>query len=157
MKIYLTKLLNNDTWDYNLETIYKIINLDECCNNILKCPLIDFVVENGDPTISLVHTEDVSLPYEYVTFHNSTYYPIKFCPFCNAEIKIEILEEIDVASISTTLEGELEELCKQARKRSSRKKEKELRDQISYLRKQLEYYMAHDNFNVYRHREAERV
>lgn len=151
MKIYL-KELSNDT-RYGSEVTYKIINLDECCDAILQNPLINFIVKDGDPTVSLVHTEEIPLPYEDISFHETTYYPINYCPFCNEEIEIEVVEEIDVTSDCVTLEVKLQELYKRARECDSKKRESELREQIRRLEKQQNYYTEHDDFSEYKEME----
>ena len=153
MKIYL-KELSDDT-KYGTEVTYKIINLDECCDAILQNPLINFIVKDGDPTVSLVHTEEIPLSYEDISFPETTYYPINHCPFCNEEIEIEVVEEIDVTPDCVMLEVKLNDLYKQARECDSKKKESEIREQIRFFENQLEYYTEDDDFSRYKVGEPE--
>lgn len=64
-------------------------------------------------------------------------YPIHFCPHCGEKIEISVVEEIDVSDEYNGLTKKRKELWEKCQRIDSKKKESELREQVSDLDNQI--------------------
>ena len=142
MKIELIKLKFNDTCSYK----YKPFKY--CCEAIQNNKNIIFTREDlvFDEVFGLDPSDyNESTVPQFCTsyteifnswgdeFENTWNYPIQFCPHCGEDIKIEVVDEIDVSEEYNQLSKQRDELWKKCQKTDSKKKENELREQVRDL------------------------
>ena len=152
MQISLIKLKFNDTY------VYKYKPIEYCCEKIKRNESIVFTNEDlaeeflSDDDYDSI-AEGIPLP-KFCTsvtrtvgswgdeWEEATNYPINFCPHCGKPINIEVSAEADISATYTMLEKQRKDLWKKCQKTDSKKKEAELREQVSELdRKINELYM----------------
>lgn len=149
MKIELIRLKFNDTCSYK----YKPFT--HCCDEIQNDKAIVFTGEDlicNDTFGLVVRDSDDNIIPQFCNSYTETFnswgdefeqtdnYPIQFCPHCGEEIKIEVVDEIDVSDKYNELSKQREELWKKCQRTDSKKKEFELRDQVSKLDKQIDSF-----------------
>ncbi len=129
MKIELIKLLFNES------SGFKYKPFDYCCEMLKRNPAIlltdEECYEYDLPNFAISETETYS-DWED-DWEETRYYPIRFCPFCGTPIEIVLIEEKDVSDFYERLNKKREELWKKCQRTDSKKKEAELRDQVSKL------------------------
>lgn len=154
MKIELIKLKFNDT------CAYKHKSFTYCCDEIHQNDCIIFTNEDLYP---LKHIDDGNFIPQFCTSHTEVItsyeeewehtdnYPIQLCPHCGEKIEISVVEEIDVSDKYNELTKQREELWKKCQRTDSKKKESELREQVSKLDKQIDsfYWLDEWKENVY--------
>ena len=63
--------------------------------------------------------------------------PLQFCPHCETNIEIAVVDEMDVSDKYNELSKQRKELWKKCQGTDSKKKEFELREQVEKLNKQI--------------------
>ena len=149
MKIELIKLKFNDTCSYK----YKPFK--HCCDAIQNDKAIVFTGEDlvcNDTFGLVVRDSDENIIPQFCNSYTETFnswgdefeqtdnYLIRFCPHCGEEIEIEVVDEIDVSDKYNELSKQRDELWKKCQKTDSKKKESELREQVSKLDKQIDSF-----------------
>lgn len=156
MKIELIKLKFNDTCSYK----YKPFTY--CCDEIQNDKAIVFTGEDINNIGGKYEGDGISIP-QFCTSYTETVgswgdeweqtdnYPIQFCPHCGKRIEISVVEEINVSDKYNELTKQREELWKKCQRTDSKKKESELREQVSKLDKQIDsfYWLDEWKENVY--------
>ena len=156
MKIELIKLKFNDTHSYK----YKPFAY--CCDEIQSDKAIVFTGEdlvcndifglvardsddNIIPQFCNSYTETInSWGDEYEQTDN---YPIQFCPHCGEKIEISVVGEINVSDKYNELSKQRKELWKKCQRTDSKKREAELREQVSKLDRQIDSFYWLDEWN----------
>ena len=131
------------------EKSYKICNCEYCCEGIKNISNIDFFFEYTENTdnpvednynygrdlgVMLEHSVTYHEPYDYddYGYTQEYYYKLNYCPICGEEIKIEIVDNVDVTTEYEALKKERDEVHKKWVKTDSIKK------QTEYQRKRYE-------------------
>lgn len=160
MKIELIKLKFNDT------CAYKHKPFTYCCDEIQNDKAIVFTGEDlvcNDTFGLVVRDSDDNIIPQFCNSYTETFnswgdeyeqtdnYPIQFCPYCGEKIEISVVDEIDVSDKYDELTKQREELWKKCQRTDSKKKESELREQVSKLDKQIDSFCWLDEWkeNVY--------
>lgn len=129
MKLQLEK------WTFDGSISYKLVNLDLCCDKITDNKVIDF--HNGwfsdsygcyaENKIGIaLHEMSPNLDCDGYLETYDEYYEIRHCPFCGAEIHIEIVSEVDKTDEYLNLQTKVYDLRKEINKCDSKKKSYEL-------------------------------
>lgn len=131
--------------NFDGDTGYKYKHINFCCDKFKDKPFIELTDESyyddGDsdrkPRMCLVYN------YEWTEWGEvmqaTTYYPIKYCPFCGESIDIEVVAEEDVTEKYKSWKREYDILVKGARVTDSKVKEQHLRKKIQELDDKIEY------------------
>ena len=142
MKIELIKLKFNDTYAYKYKPFKYCCEAIQNNKNIIVTgeDLVFDEVFGLDPsdynesTIPQFCTSYTEIFNSWGDeFENTWNYPIQFCPHCGEDIKIEVVDEIDVSEEYNQLSKQRDELWKKCQKTDSKKKENELREQVRDL------------------------
>lgn len=135
MKIELIKQKFNSTRGYKFKPFVW------CCDKIKDNPCIVFsdevYAEDDLPAFALLYTK-VYKDWDD-EFEQDTHYKINYCPFCGEPIEISVVDEEDVDDYCKTLIKRREELWKKCNRTDSKKKERELRDQVHELDSQIDW------------------
>lgn len=155
MKIELIKLKFSNTCSYK----YKPFKY--CCNEIQNDKAIIFTDEDlvcNDTFGLIVRDSDDNIIPQFCNSYTETFnswgdefeqtdnYPIKFCPHCGEEIKISVIDEIDISDKYNELSKQRKELWKKYQKTDSKKKEYELREQVDKLDKQINDFYSLEGY-----------
>ena len=76
---------------------------------------------------AIVETDTYPEPWEDYYTTDIYYHPIDYCPFCGSELKINVVEEIDVSEEYSYVSEKMHELSRKANRTDSKKKTSELR------------------------------
>lgn len=133
MKIELVKLNLSD------DSVYKYKHMSFCCDKLKDNSIIQLTeamyYKDSDyddiPRMCLVNHEELTEWGEEM--QATTYYPIKYCPFCGESIDIEVVAEEDVTEKYKSWKREYDILVKGARVTDSKAKEQHLRKKIQEL------------------------
>lgn len=146
---------------FNGNESYKILHYKKCCNLLTECSSICLNTESdentfeGDYSVKLIKTDDWSDPYEDDCLSSLvyTYYSIGYCPFCQEEIKIRIVEEVDMTKEYLELGKERDKKWKQCQNTDSKKNENKLRLEVRELDNKINDFYESDGFDTINLRE----
>ena len=150
MKIEVEKIM----FDNNEEVQYKIVNVDECCDEILNNS--DYVDISGDNYTEEIENDldnyNVKISNSYETSNElivTNYKTIKYCPFCGEKIEIIIVNTVDKNEEYNKLQKERDRLNDKRRNTDSKKEEQELNEIIYNLDNKINSFYDNDDFESY--------
>jgi hypothetical protein len=144
MNIKLIKINFKGTFAYNY------LPFEYCCNEIRENESIEFTDRNFEYTIDgsdeLYPIPQFCINHNYIegtymdTWLETTNYPIRYCPHCGEKIEVEVVDEVDLSSKYLEVENKRESLIKAANKTDSKKRDKELTEQIRELDQKINWF-----------------
>jgi len=142
-----------EKWTFDGSVSYKIVGIENCCNDIRQNPLIDFQAdcfENSEDKygVALCESETYTEPYENYETTDYRYYKINRCPFCGDPISIEVVCELDKTDEYKRLKDEVYGLRKKINKCDSKKKERALESEFREKDNLLNSYYRNDSIKI---------
>ena len=136
--------------------LYKILSHKKCCDYILDQRSIvlndRYCDEEGEGQYS-VKLESIDIwfdAYDSSTTTTENYTSIGYCPFCQEEIKINIIEEVDMTEEFLELKRQRAEKWSLCQKTDSKKKTNKLQIEVRGLDKVINDFYKSDGFEVMR-------
>lgn len=133
-------------------TSYKIKSMEWCCASLKDNPLVSLSDEycgteedDGDdaeaiPAATLRRVQTVGSYGD--EWEQETYYKINFCPFCGEPVHVRIDSEEDVTEQFNSITRQRERLWAKCVQTDSKKKERELMEQVRGLDRKIEWFYS---------------
>ena len=147
--------LELEKWTFDKSISYKIVNINTCCEEITHTNIIDFrsgwfenCKEYNEDIGIVLHEENAYMDEDEYLNTNDRYYKISKCPFCGADIHIEIVSEVDKTEDYLQIQAEVYALRKKISNCDSKKRSYDLEKEFRELNNELEEFHHNDSIKT---------
>ena len=142
MKIDLEK------WIIDGSIIYKIVNFEKCCDELLADKNIDLINDTYEIDDDIVYIGEDKSQNEDWQIHD--YKKYNYCPYSGHPIDLKIINAIDKTEEYNDLLKQEKELLKSINKTDSKKKDKEIRKNLSEVKNKIDDMYRNDSLVQFR-------